>query len=51
MVLYRVEEKAVQKIRIFSPDCELDAGGRTIHWLDGVKSADSVTLLATLRLA
>ena len=42
MVLYRVEEKAVQKIRIFSPDCELDAGGRTIHWLDAVKGADSV---------
>ena len=39
MVLYRVEEKAVQKIRIFSPDCELDAGGRTIHWLDGVKGS------------
>ena len=47
MVLYRVEEKAVQKIRIFSPECELDAGGRTIHWLDGVKGADSVALLAT----
>ena len=47
MVLYRVEEKAVQKIRIFSPDCELDAGGRTIHWLDGVNGADSVALLAT----
>jgi hypothetical protein len=46
MVLYRVEEKAVQKIRIFSPDCELDAGGRTIHWLDAVKGADSVALLA-----
>jgi hypothetical protein len=46
MILYRVEEKAVQKIRMLSPDCELDAGGRTIHWLDGVKSADSVALLA-----
>ena len=47
MVLYRVEEKAVQQIRIFSPDCELDAGGRTIQWLDGVNGADSVKLLAT----
>ena len=47
MVLYRVEEKAVPKIRIFSPECELDAGGRTIQWLDGVKGADSVTLLTT----
>ena len=31
VVLYRVEEKSVQKVRIFSPDCELDAGGRAIH--------------------
>jgi hypothetical protein len=47
VVLYRVEEKAVQRIRIFSPDCELDAGGLTIHWLDGVNGADSVKLLST----
>jgi HEAT repeat protein len=47
VVLYRVEEKAVRKIRSFSPDCELDAGGRTIRWLDGVTGPDSVTLLAT----
>ncbi len=47
VVLYRIEEKAVQKIRIFSLDCELDAGGRTIHWLEGVKPAESVALLAT----
>ena len=47
VVLYRVEEKAVQRIRVFSPDCELDAGGRTITWLDAVNPADSVTLLAT----
>ena len=36
VVLYRIEDKAVQRVRIFSPDCELDAGGRAIHWLDGV---------------
>jgi HEAT repeat protein len=47
VVLYRIEEKAVQRIRIFSPDCELDAGGRTIQWLEGVTGADSVKLLAT----
>ena len=47
VVLYRVEEKAVQRIRIFSPDCELDAGGRTIQWLEGVTGADSVRLLST----
>jgi len=47
VVMYRVEEKAVQRIRIFSPDCELDAGGRTIQWLDGVTGPDSVKLLGT----
>ena len=47
VVMYRVEEKAVQRIRIFSPDCELDAGGRTIQWLDGVAGPDSVKLLTT----
>ncbi|HTM25799.1 MAG TPA: HEAT repeat domain-containing protein [Vicinamibacterales bacterium] len=47
VVLYRVEAKAVQKIRIFSPDCELDAGGRTIYWLDAVAGADSIALLST----
>jgi hypothetical protein len=48
VVLYRVEDKAVQKVRIFSPDCELDAGGRAIHWLDGVSAADSIALLSSL---
>jgi hypothetical protein len=46
-VLYRIEEKAVQRIRIFSPDCELDAGGRTIHWLEPASGADSIRLLST----
>lgn len=48
IVLFRVQEKAVQKIRTFTPDCELDAGGRTIHWLEGVAPAESVALLASL---
>jgi len=48
VVLYRVEEKAVQKVRIFSPDCELDAGGRAIHWLDNVNPSESVKLLSSL---
>lgn len=46
-VLYRVEGKAVGKIRFYSDDCELDAGGLTIHWLDGVSAADSIALLST----
>jgi HEAT repeat protein len=47
VVLFRVEQKAVQRIRIVSPDCELDAGGRTVQWLDGVSGPDSIKLLST----
>ena len=46
-VLYRVDEKAVQRIRVISPDCEIDAGGLTIQWLDGVNAAESIKLLST----
>jgi hypothetical protein len=48
VVLFRVEDKAVQRVRIFSPDCELDAGGRAMHWLNGVPAADSIRLLSSL---
>jgi HEAT repeat protein len=48
VVLYRVEDKAVQRVRVFSPDCELDAGGRAVHWLEGVDAAQSITLLTSL---
>lgn len=45
VVLYRVAEKRVNRIRVFSEDCQLDAGGRPVRWLDNVRPADSVTLL------
>ena len=45
VVLFRVAERAVDRIRVFSEDCELDAGGRTVTWLEGVRPADSVALL------
>jgi hypothetical protein len=45
-VLYRVENGSIGKIRMFSEDCPLDAGGLTLHWLTGVRPTDSVSLLA-----
>ncbi len=45
VVLYRVTEKRVDRIRVFSEDCQLDAGGRPVQWLDNVRPADSVALL------
>jgi HEAT repeat protein len=45
-VLFRVSEKRVEKIRTFSDDCELDAGGLPLIWFTGAPPAESVALLA-----
>jgi HEAT repeat protein len=44
-VLVRVAERKVDRVRIFSEDCELDAGGRPVVWLENVRPADSIALL------
>src|SRR5258708_25288117 len=33
LVLYRVSGRSVGKIRVFTDDCELDAGGLKVLWL------------------
>jgi HEAT repeat protein len=48
MVLFRIVERQVERIRLVSADCSLDAGGRAVHWLEGVRPADSVALLESL---
>src|SRR5262249_10204978 len=47
VVLFRLEAKQVDRIRVASEDCALDAGGLPFLWLTGVKSAESVALLTT----
>ena len=47
VVLYRVEQRAVRKIRWFTEDCELDAGGLPFYWLTDVRAAESVALLGS----
>ena len=44
-VLLRAENGRLQKIRVFSGDCTVDAGGREVLWLESVKDSDSVTML------
>lgn len=44
-VLYRLEAGRVDRIRTFSADCALDAGGLTVNWLTGVAPADSAAVL------
>jgi HEAT repeats len=48
IVLYRVENHAVEKMRTVSGDCELDAGGLPFILLTGVKQTDSVDLLESM---
>jgi HEAT repeat protein len=47
VVLFRLEERRVDRIRVASEDCALDAGGLPFLWLTGVKPAESVALLTT----
>ena len=45
-VLFRAENGKIEKIRVFSGDCTVDAGGKDVLWLEGVKDSDSVEMLA-----
>lgn len=45
IVLYRVENRQIDKVRTFTPECELDAGGLPFVWLTGVGAPDSVRWL------
>lgn len=47
-VLLRVSERRIDRVRVFSEDCQLDAGGRPVIWVDGVRPAESVAYLESL---
>ena len=46
-VLYRVKGGQVTRIRSYSADCPLDAGGKAVHWFTNATAADSLTYLKT----
>jgi hypothetical protein len=50
-ILFRIADRKVDRIRTFSDDCELDAGGRPVVWLEGVRPAESITLLESYVVA
>ena len=47
IVMFRVENNQLNRIRAISPYCEIDAGGVPVHWLSDVQPAQSVALLST----
>jgi len=48
VVLYRIADRKIDRVRVFSEDCRLDAGGRPVRWLENVRPADSIALLESL---
>jgi len=48
VVLYRVENGAAAKIRTFTPECTLDAGGLAFVWLTDVKPTESIAMLSAM---
>lgn len=48
VILFRIEGNVIERVRALSPDCEIDAGGVPVHWLNDVQPAQSVALLASL---
>ena len=46
-VLFRIDQRQVDKIKFASPECQLDAGGLRVHWLTGVSASESLDYLTT----
>jgi len=51
IVLARMEAGRVSRIRTFTPDCKLDAGGMPVVWLKDITPDESVAWLTPLVLA
>jgi len=47
-VLMRADQRRIVKVRAFSADCALDAGGRKVHWLGSVDPDAGVKYLSRL---
>jgi hypothetical protein len=48
LVLARYEAGALTRVRSFTPDCDVDAGGMALVWLNDVKADESVAWLTSL---
>ena len=48
IVLLRAEQGRIGRLRVVSRGCGIDAGGRALTWIDGVKAAESLRVLAAL---
>jgi HEAT repeat protein len=47
-VLLRIADHHIERVRAFTPDCRIDAGGLRMIWLQDAKPDESVALLAKI---
>ena len=47
-ILFRVDKGEIERVRVFSPSCQIDIAGLTLHWLTGARTSESVAFLRTL---
>lgn len=48
LLFARVRDRQIDRIRFFSPDCNVEANGQAIYWIDNVAGADSIAFLRTV---
>jgi len=48
VILARLVDGQVERLRTLTDDCPIDAGGRTIYWFDGIDATRSLAYLDTL---
>lgn len=48
LILLRVDNDRIERIRVYTDDCPLDGGSRTLHWLGDVPNAQSLAYLEAL---
>jgi hypothetical protein len=48
VVLFRAQGGRIGRVRTVSSGCGIDAGGLPLHWITGVRPADSLELLGSL---
>jgi hypothetical protein len=51
VILARIEDRAVTRIRTFTPDCDLDADAMPLVWIENAAPADSIAWLTALTRA
>ncbi len=48
LLFARMRDRQVDRLRFFSPDCNVDANGQAIYWIDAVGQSESIAFLRSI---